>query len=65
MILEFRMSAEDGVEGGMTIDDMVEFCKEIDGMVDIIHISNGLEIKHRPSLISLMYMELTWNMQQK
>lgn len=43
MIIEFRMSAEDGVEGGMTIDDMVEFCKEIDGMVDIIHVSNGLK----------------------
>lgn len=41
MIIEFRMSAEDGVEGGMTIDDMVEFCREIDGMVDIIHVSNG------------------------
>lgn len=43
MILEFRMSAEDGVEGGMVIDDMVAFCKEIDGMVDIIHVSNGLK----------------------
>lgn len=43
MIIEFRMSAEDGVEGGMTIDDMVEFCREIDGMVDIIHVSNGLK----------------------
>ena len=43
MILEFRFSAEDGVDGGMTIDDTVEFCKLIDGMVDIIHVSNGLK----------------------
>ena len=43
MVLEFRFSAEDGVPGGMTIDDTVEFCKEIDGLVDIIHISNGLK----------------------
>ena len=43
MILELRMSAEDGVNGGMTIDDMVEFCREIDGMADIIHVSNGLK----------------------
>ncbi len=43
MILEFRFSAEDGVPGGMTIDDTVEFCQEIDGLVDIIHISNGLK----------------------
>lgn len=43
MILELRFSAEDGVPGGMTINDTVEFCKEIDGMADIIHISNGLK----------------------
>lgn len=41
MILEVRISAEDGVPGGMTIDDTVEFCKLIDGMPDIIHISTG------------------------
>ena len=43
MIIEFRMSAEDGVKGGMKCEDMVEFCKLIDGMVDIIHVSNGLK----------------------
>lgn len=42
-IIELRFSAQDGVEGGMTIDDTVEFCKEIDGLADIIHISNGLK----------------------
>lgn len=43
MVLEFRFSAEDGVPGGMTIDDTVAFCKEIDGLADIIHVSNGLK----------------------
>jgi len=43
MIIEFRFSAEDGVKGGMSIADTVEFCKLIDGKVDIIHISNGLK----------------------
>ena len=43
MIMELRFSAEDGVQGGMTIEDTVEFCKHIDGLVDIIHISNGLK----------------------
>ena len=43
MVLELRISAQDGVEGGMTIDDLVEFCKIIDGMADIIQISNGLK----------------------
>lgn len=42
-IIELRFSAEDGVPGGMTIDDTVEFCKLIDGMVDIIQVSNGLK----------------------
>jgi 2,4-dienoyl-CoA reductase-like NADH-dependent reductase (Old Yellow Enzyme family)/thioredoxin reductase len=45
MILELRFSAEDGVKGGMTINDTVEFCKIIDGKVDIIHVSNGLKWK--------------------
>lgn len=46
MILELRISAEDGVcagDEGMTIDDTVEFCKLIDGKADIIHISTGLK----------------------
>ena len=42
-IIELRFSAEDGVPGGMTIDDTVEFCTIIDGKVDIIHVSNGLK----------------------
>lgn len=46
-IIELRLSAEDGlgVEGEMTIDDTVEFCKLIDGMVDIIHVSTGHKLK--------------------
>jgi 2,4-dienoyl-CoA reductase-like NADH-dependent reductase (Old Yellow Enzyme family)/thioredoxin reductase len=42
-IIELRLSAEDGVEEGLKIEDTVEFCKLIDGMVDIIHVSNGLK----------------------
>ena len=45
MILELRFSAEDGVPGGMTIEDTVGFAKEIDGLVDIFHVSNGLKWK--------------------
>lgn len=41
MIIELRFSAEDGLENGMTIEDTVEFCKLIDGKVDIIQVSNG------------------------
>lgn len=42
-IIELRFSAEDGLPGGMTVADTVEFCKIIDGKVDIIHVSNGLK----------------------
>ncbi len=42
-ILEFRFSAEDGIPGGMTIDDTVEFMRQIDGIPDIVHVSNGLK----------------------
>ncbi len=56
MILELRFSAEDGVAGGMTIDDTVEFCRLIDGKVDIIHVSNGLKwIGARTHQFTTMY----------
>lgn len=44
-IIELRISAEDGVPGGLTIDDTVEFCRLIDGKCDIIHVSNGIKLK--------------------
>ena len=46
-IIELRFSAQDGVEaaGAMKIDDTIEFAKQIDGMVDIFHVSNGLKEK--------------------
>ena len=56
MILELRFSAEDNLPGGMTIDDTVEFCRIIDGKVDIIHISNGLKwIGNRTHMMTSMY----------
>ena len=39
MILEFRLSSTEETEGGMEIDEVVEFCKLLDGKVDIIHVS--------------------------
>ena len=44
-ILELRLSAEDGVPDGLTIDETAAFCGMIDGMADILHISNGLKYK--------------------
>lgn len=39
LILEFRLSSDEETEGGMKIDEVVEFCKLLDGKVDIIHVS--------------------------
>ena len=41
MLIEFRMSGTEYVEGGLTIEDQVEFAKLIDGKVDLIHVSSG------------------------
>ena len=41
MLIEFRMSGTEYAEGGLTIEDQVEFAKLIDGKVDLIHVSSG------------------------
>lgn len=41
-LIEVRLSGTDYVDdGGYTIDDAVEFCKMLDGKVDLIHVSAG------------------------
>ena len=42
-VLELRMSAEDGEEGGMTPEDSCGIAEQIDGLVDIFHVSNGIK----------------------
>lgn len=39
LIIEFRLSGVEETEGGITIDETVEFAKMLDGKVDIIHVS--------------------------
>lgn len=41
LLIEYRMSGTEYVEGGLTIEDQVEFAKLIDGKVDLIHVSSG------------------------
>ena len=41
LLLEFRLSSTEETEGGMGIDEVVEFCKMLDGKVDIIHVSSA------------------------
>jgi 2,4-dienoyl-CoA reductase-like NADH-dependent reductase (Old Yellow Enzyme family)/thioredoxin reductase len=55
-LIEYRLSGEELVEGGLTIEDTVEFAKLIDKKVDIIHVSVGIYHKHVESrTFSSMY----------
>lgn len=45
-LISMRMSAEDyGIPGGMTIDDVVGFAREIDGVCDIFELMNGTKLE--------------------
>lgn len=39
--IEWRMSGSDLYEGGVTIEESIEYAKILDGMVDIFHVSAG------------------------
>lgn len=41
LIIEFRLSAVEETEGGIPIEETVEFAKMLDGKVDIIHVSSA------------------------
>lgn len=57
--IELRMSGTEIVDGGLTIEDQVEFAKLIDGKVDLIHVTSGTF--HVPStnqhMIPSMFLE--------
>lgn len=42
MLIELRISDEEFLEGGITKEETVEFCKLIDSIVDIIQLSTGI-----------------------
>ena len=39
--IEIRMSGTEIVQGGLTLEDQVEFAKLLDGKVDLIHVTSG------------------------
>ncbi|NTV91596.1 MAG: NADH:flavin oxidoreductase, partial [Clostridiales bacterium] len=45
-VIEYRVSASEGVEGGLTIKDTIEFCKLIQDKIDLLHVTNGIYHKH-------------------
>ena len=42
-LIEYRMSGCEEIDGGLQIDEAVAFAKMIDGKVDFIHVSAGLD----------------------
>ena len=42
-LIEYRMSGSEEIEGGLTKEEGIEFAKILDGKVDIIHVSAGLD----------------------
>ena len=38
-LIEYRISGDEFCEGGHTLQDAIDFCKVIDGKVDLIHVS--------------------------
>lgn len=41
LLLEYRMSGSERMEGGMTLEDGIEFAKIIEPYVDLLHITSG------------------------
>jgi 2,4-dienoyl-CoA reductase-like NADH-dependent reductase (Old Yellow Enzyme family)/thioredoxin reductase len=44
-IIEMRVDGAEMVEGGQSVEDTAEFCRTLDGLADIIHITSGLHQK--------------------
>lgn len=40
-IIEMRVSGEEHIPNGITIDETVEFCKQVEPYVDLIHVTSG------------------------
>ena len=44
-LIEYRMSGCEEIEGGLSPEEGIEFAKLLDGKVDLIHVSAGLDIE--------------------
>jgi 2,4-dienoyl-CoA reductase-like NADH-dependent reductase (Old Yellow Enzyme family)/thioredoxin reductase len=45
-LIEYRMSGSERMEGGMTLEDGIEFAKIIQDYVDILHVTSGVYHSH-------------------
>jgi 2,4-dienoyl-CoA reductase-like NADH-dependent reductase (Old Yellow Enzyme family)/thioredoxin reductase len=59
MVIEYRISADEIIEGGMHLKDTIEFCKLIEDKIDLLHVSAGLreEMSTAAYMIQPTYME--------
>ena len=51
--IEMRISGDEMVEGGMTIDEVVEFVKLAQEYIDLVHVSAGLVVDWRASFYTM------------
>lgn len=57
-LLEYRISGSERIPGGLEVDEVAEFCRMIQGKVDLIHVTSGLYHNHiRSKAFSSMYHE--------
>jgi 2,4-dienoyl-CoA reductase-like NADH-dependent reductase (Old Yellow Enzyme family)/thioredoxin reductase len=52
-VIEYRISGDELVEGGMRIDDVIEFVKMIEDTIDIVHVSVG--VHESPETVHRMF----------
>lgn len=45
-LIEYRVSGSERMEGGMTLEDCIAFCRIIQDYVDIIHVTSGIYHSH-------------------
>ena len=45
-LIEYRVSGDERVEGGMHLEETVEFCRMIEDKVDMIHVTSGIYHSH-------------------
>ncbi|MEW6425063.1 MAG: NAD(P)/FAD-dependent oxidoreductase [Bacillota bacterium] len=45
-LIEYRISGDERVEGGMHLEETIEFCKMIQDKVDLIHVTAGVYYLH-------------------
>lgn len=49
-LIEYRMSGSEEIEGGLSKEEGIEFAKLLDGKVDLIHVSAGLDTEEEQAV---------------